>query len=517
MTDTALSAADSVLRYAFSQGPGRDTVVPLGPLERRLTTSFGSLPSRVRADRVAELVWGTVDLLEDTAYPQVCPAGDLSCTERIQHALVMAFGLQRREPSNLFNDHRSSASVRSRFPVHAFVHTDHQGWLVDAYRHGLLPVDGADPCWPETASLGIALAGRYTHLPSPYGRLRGPLVELELGIGLRNLWVAFDVFGVTAHLDLPGSGAGRLMAQLGLDPPGEWSAPLSVALRGRGLGGLVAPPPAARPPVSGSQAGGPSAAGRPADGDDDPTLDEVIGVNRHALDAPTGGPDEPTRGGGSALPASVLSAATSWSDVLWRRTAGHMPRQLAGVSGRRRPVPATAVTDALAWLDVPPPTPLLREVARHLTVSAGIQDATGFATGWYRVTRLDEQPARLDLVRADPTLPAQLEECYGHGQKVDAGCAVRQANVTWLLSADVAALVDAFGPGGWTLAQYACGWMAHGLCLAAAAHDLFARPNRAFDEVLLHPVVGTRRGEMVLLSVVTGTSRFREPMLDLRT
>ena len=55
-----------------------------------------------------------------------------------------------------------------------------------------------------------------------------------------------------------------------------------------------------------------------------------------------------------------------------------------------------------------------------------------------------------------------------------------------------------FGPGGWTLAQYVCGWMAHGLCLAAAAHGLYARPSRAFDEVLLHPVVGMASGEIVL-------------------
>jgi hypothetical protein len=59
--------------------------------------------------------------------------------------------------------------------------------------------------------------------------------------------------------------------------------------------------------------------------------------------------------------------------------------------------------------------------------------------------------------------------------------------------------------------------MAHGLCLAAAAHGLYARPNRAFDDIALQPVVGMRPGEMVLLSVVSGSSRFREPMLDLRT
>jgi hypothetical protein len=59
--------------------------------------------------------------------------------------------------------------------------------------------------------------------------------------------------------------------------------------------------------------------------------------------------------------------------------------------------------------------------------------------------------------------------------------------------------------------------MAHGLCLAAAAHGLYARPSRAFDEFLLHPVVAMETAEMVLLSVVSGAGRFTEPMLDLRT
>jgi hypothetical protein len=194
-----------------------------------------------------------------------------------------------------------------------------------------------------------------------------------------------------------------------------------------------------------------------------------------------------------------------------------MPRGLAGVSGRPRRVAAAAVTDAVAWLDVAPPTPLLQSVARHITVSACIQDAAGYANGWYRLDRPDDGAARLELEHADPQLAARLEACYGHGLGTEVGCAVRHANLVWLLSADIASLVDAIGPGGWTLAQYVAGWMAHGLGLAAAAHGLYARPNRAFDEILLHPVVGMRPGEIVLLSVVSGASRFREPMLDLRT
>ncbi|MDQ1411765.1 MAG: hypothetical protein QOE07_353 [Acidimicrobiaceae bacterium] len=501
----ATATADDVLRYAFRQGPGRDLVAPLGPPERALTTSFGSLPDAVATDRMCRLVWGTADLLEDTAYPGACSPPLLSMPDRVQHALVMAFGLQRREPSNLFNDHRACASVRSRFPVHTFLHAGEQAWLLDVYRHGLLPVADGCPGWPEQHAVHVALAGRYTHLPSLYGRLRGPLVELELGISLRSLLVALEVFGLAGDLQLPGARAGALMAQLGLEPAAEWTVPLSVAVREPGQVAARWWRPTTTAHATTNHSG-------PGD-DDDPTLTEAVAVNRTSLDLPALGPPDSDRNTG-AIPDGLDSGGRAWSEVLWNRSAGRMPRQVAGVSGRRRPVTAAAVTDSVAWLAVPPPTPRLEAIWRHISIAACLQDAQGYATGWYR---LDLERRDLDLVRADAALPARLEACYGQGLSVDAGCAVRHANMVWLLSADVAALVEVFGPGGWTLAQYACGWMAHGLCLAAAAHGLYARPSRAFDEFLLHPVVAMETGEMVLLSVVSGAGRFIEPMLDLRT
>lgn len=506
MTDTARWDRDDVLRYAFRQGPGRDQVAPLGPPERPLTTSFGSPPAGAATDRLRWLPWGTVDLLEDIGFPQRGAEPAMSVEDRIQHALIIAFGVQRREPSNLFNDHRSCASVRSRFPVHAYLHDDHRAWWLDVYRHGLAPI--GDAGWPEEPDLGttgIALAGRFTHLPSLYGRLRGPLVELELGMSLRSLGMALDLLGLAAHLQLPGPDAGRLMAHLALDPPAEWTAPLNVVFSRSGTcptDMATTACPAAGPGRSGS---------------DDPTLDEVVAVNRCALDVVAAHPADSSRGALSSIPDTVAPSAVSWAEVLWRRSSGRMPRGLAGFSGRRTKVASTVVTDAVAWLDVAPPTPLLHAVARHITVAACIQDADGFATGWYELDRPGNGPARLEPVRADSTLAARLEACYGHGLRTEVGCAVRHANMVWLLSADVPALVEAVGPGGWTLAQYVAGWMAHGLSVAAAAHGLFARPNRAFDETLLHPVVGIRPGELVLLSVVCGASRFREPMLDLRT
>lgn len=504
MTEPRTLGTDDVLRYVFSQGPGRDFVAPLGPRQRPVTTSFGTLPERVATDRMCRLVWGTADLLEETVYPTACAADWLSDRDRLQHALVMAFGLQRREPSNLFNDHRSCASVRSRFPVHAFLHTDDKAWFVDVYRHGLLPVGEAGNGWPEGEAQNVALAGRYTHLPSLYGRLRGPLAELEMGISLRSLWVALDILGVEADLQLPGPSTGQLMARLGLDPRSEWTAPLTVA---------VHRPGGSPQPGRDNPAGPSKVAIRDDPADDDPTLAEVVAVNRTTLDMATLHSAESRHGTARAVPLGLSSGERSWSEVVWNRNSGRMPRHLAGVSGRRRPLPPTAVHDALAWLAVPPPTPLLDEIARRITVSVCLQDAPGFATGWYRV----DGPAHLELVSADPALPARLEGCYGHGLGPEVGCAVRHAGMIWLLSCDVPALLAATGPAGWTLAQYVVGWMAHGLCLAAAAHGLYARPNRAFDEILLHPVVAMAPGEIVLLSVVSGAGRFVEPYLDLRT
>jgi hypothetical protein len=551
VTDLAAVGAEDVLRYAFSQAPGRDFVAPLGPSPRPLTTTFGSLPEQIALDRTWDLPWGTTDLLADAPYPERCAAVELSVEERWQHALVTAFGLQRREPSNLFNDHRSCASVRSRFPVHAFVHTEDEAWILDAYRHGLLPVGDASPHSPSPGPLAVALAGRYTHLPSLYGRLRGPLVELELGISLRSLFVALELFGLPGDLQLPGPGTRPLMAQLALNPQ-QWSAPLGVT-----LGGFAAPwaagggdAPLARDSETRAAGGGGFLAPpvNPAAGGDDPTLEEIVAVNRTALAVAGESPADRSRGSAAAIPDNngrAQSLELDWAELIWRRNSGRMPRQLAGVSGRRQRVSSAAVTEAVAWLDQPPPTALLRETSQHIKVSACVADAEGFQTGWYRLHRREvaagrqdvaagrqdvaagrqdvaagrhePAPTVLELVHPDRSLPARLEACYGHGLGPEVGCAVRHASLIWLMSANVPALIDAIGPGGWTLAQYVCGWMAHGLCLAAAAHGMYARPNRAFDEILLHPVVGMRPGEIVLLSVVSGAGRFLEPMLDLRT
>jgi hypothetical protein len=87
----------------------------------------------------------------------------------------------------------------------------------------------------------------------------------------------------------------------------------------------------------------------------------------------------------------------------------------------------------------------------------------------------------------------------------------------WVFSADIDEVLDDFGPAGWPLLQLWCGWAAHGLCTAAAAYGLFARPARSFDEFRMQHAMGLPGEVLPVFSVTCGRARFAEPMLDLRT
>lgn len=94
----------------------------------------------------------------------------------------------------------------------------------------------------------------------------------------------------------------------------------------------------------------------------------------------------------------------------------------------------------------------------------------------------------------------------------------RQGTLTVFLSVRPRELFSRFGPTGWGAAQLACGWAVHGLCLAAAAAGLFARPVRAFKEIPTKEVVGLAEDETIVLSAVVGVERATGgAQLDLRT
>jgi hypothetical protein len=112
---------------------------------------------------------------------------------------------------------------------------------------------------------------------------------------------------------------------------------------------------------------------------------------------------------------------------------------------------------------------------------------------------------------------AALQPGFGQQPSPNTDSGMRHAAMVWVHSVDVGALLDDFGPSALGLLQLCLGWSVHGLCLAAAAHGLVARPARSFVEYHVQPLFGLRREETPVFMTVCGTSRFTEPMLDLRT
>lgn len=447
-------------------------------------------PASVRDGDPASLPLGTVDLLDGIGFPHGRVAGVPVEADRLWYALVAAFGVQRREPDNPFNDHRAYASPRCLFPVAVFA-GEHERWsLLDVDRHRAVALAGARrPTGPPV----VALVGRYTDIPSDYKWFRGSLVNLELGIALRALAVGLGLLGLPGRLRLPGALSGDLLAELGLWPTGEWSLPLIVHL-GDG------------PPVE--ETGGDRVPLVAPSATEDAALADLVLVNRAQAYS------ESAASLGSGVPdgAGVPPGAPSWAEMLWRRNSGRMPRGMHGMAGRRRRVGADALDDALRWLAVPPPGDALGAAFAAVTATVVTQGVDDYADGVHRV-----RDTGVRLVAADPTAATRLEAHYGYPLTPGNGCAVRHASMIWFLSVRPRDLAARFGDAGWTAAQYACGWATHGLCLAAASAGLFARPVRAFREIPTQRVLGLAADEMIVLAVVVGTSRpSGGALLDLR-
>jgi hypothetical protein len=499
--DIGVMARDP-LWYAFGLGQDAPAETPASAAEPVSEATSGPLPPSARLDRRSPLPSGTVDLLGSVRYPtgRVGRRRDMDVEvpiDRLGHALVTAFGLQRREPTNPFNDHRSYASVRSKFPVLACLRDGTRRQVLDVYRHALLDLGTPVANGHRRPAVGrqIQLAGRYTRLPSVYRWFRGSLVNLELGINMRALCIGLELFGLPGRLRLPGAGAHLLLSDLGLVPTWEWALPVTVEIASQSPRQRAPdwPPLAEQAPAE-----------HPPDGSD-PVLADVVAMNRaQAFDVPAA-PLE------SAIPTGCSPAQLSWAELLWRRTSGGMPRGMYGMAGLRRRLPGSALHDAVAWLAVPPPGELLGAALRAVTVTVVVQAVDGYADGVYRIT-----DGALALHRPDPAAAAALEACYGYPLAPGNGCDVRHASMLSFFSVRPRELTAQFGPGGWTLAQYACGWASHGLGLAAAAHRLYARPARAFEEVRARPILDLDPDEMIVIAVVAGTPRHRGPALDLR-
>lgn len=453
-----------------------------------------ALPPLVAGRLGRSLPYGTLDLLEALPYPHGRIA-DGPADEVLGHVLVTALGLHRRDPGNVFNDHRAYASVRSRFPVHAFVGDAGGSGVLDVYGHRV-----ADVCGPPADQVGsrLLLSGRWTRLPSAYRWFRGSLVALEAGIALRSVCLAMQLHGLTGQVGSSGAASGeRLLEELGLSRTWEWSLPLVVQ--------VPAALPAHPAPIS-AWARTPGVTPADAPPHPDPVLAQVLEMDRAQSDqelddvsacVPAGLSDRPGR---------------HWAGVLAGRTSGRMPRGLHGMGGRPGRARQEVLTDSAAWAAVPPPGRLAAAVFRTVAVTAVVQRVDGHVDGVHRV--LD---GRVELQRAEQGVAARLEAAYGYPLAPGNGCDVRHATVLWFLSVRPRDVVAEHGPGAWTAAQHACGWISHGLGLAASAHGLYARPVRAFQEVPVQRLTGLQPDEMVLLAVICGFPRHEAPVLDLRT
>ncbi|MFJ7293532.1 nitroreductase family protein [Streptomyces collinus] len=445
---------------------------------------------------------GTTDRLAALPYPRLPAPGPASPTA-LAHALTATFAPLRREPENPYNEHRPYASPRCLFPVHAFVGDGRDWRLLEPTRHTLTgPGTGAPT--------RIALTGRYTAIPRAYQWFRGSLVAIETGMVLRALSLGLELFGVPATLTPPTAGGPQLLRELGVEHTWEWSLPWLVD--------VDRPRPSLHRPTEPEQ--------QAPEGD--PSLRQVIDVNRGSLRGAgphsTGGSGrvgatshtQPAPMATAVPPALPPSPRTpTWSELLWHRHSGRMPRALHGMDSAKclTPLPTRTLTTALAWLGVPPPHPALAAAFDEVTVTAVVQHIDGHTPGIHRV-----QDGTAHLLRRDPTAPAGLEANYGYGLTPVNGCGIANAPLTVFFSVRPRELFARFGPAGWSAAQHACGWAVHGLCLAAAAEGLFARPVRAFKEIQTKEVLGLGEDETIVLSAVAGVPRETGgAVLDLRT
>jgi hypothetical protein len=215
------------------------------------------------------------------------------------------------------------------------------------------------------------------------------------------------------------------------------------------------------------------------------------------------------------LPDLMPSASTplSWSDVLWRRSAGRVSGGRYGFALRPAPVPRGTLDSLLAWAAVPAPDVALTAVGRQVRTTLVLKAIEGLADGVYRLGG----DGRAELLRADARTLARLEPGFARPSSPTTDIGLRHAAVFWVHSVATGRLLDEFGPGGLALLNLWCGWTIHGLCLAAAAAGLIARPARSYDEHHIQPLLGLEGEEFPVFTTVCGTPRFTSPMLDLRS
>lgn len=494
-----MATTTEVLQFALRQGPLRRILHPPIHIDERIATTSTVPPAAARGARHRPLPFGTTELLATD--PVTRPA------EPLGPLLVTAFGLQRREPANPANDHRVVASVRSKFPVHVLVlGADGSAGYLDLYRHALVdlevPAEVVTPLRPEPDSVTVVLGARHTDFPTPYGILRCALADLETGINLRGLLVAAQLFGVEATARTGGPTIRAAADLLTATGTGSWAAPVVVTLRRTGP-----------LPAYGTADAGPSVIGPDFDlllrtESAHPTLLETAIVNDIRRDDPAPVTGDPAAAGIPTLPPGQRP---DWARVLWNRSAGRVPAPLTGFSARPASRRRECLEDMLGWAGVPAPTAALRGVGERVRLTLAAQHLADLPTGRYSVG-----PDGVRDTGADPQLLRKVEQVFGYPLTERNDCGVRHSLAVWVFSVDLRALVTDLGPASWGLLQVYCGWVAHGLTMAAATHRLFARPARSFDEHQLAELLRLPDHESPVFITICGQSRYAEPMLDLR-
>jgi hypothetical protein len=499
--------SDETLGFVLRQGPLRGLLRdPLAVDEHARTTA--TLPPRAaRGPLGRPLPTGTWDLLAAARYPDGRAAAPRNRRTLPGHVLTLAFGLQRREPSNPANDHRAVASVRSKFPVHVLViGPDGAAGYLDVYLSALvdLDVDPAvvEPLRPASGGLRIVLAARHTDFPAFYGILRCALADLEVGINARSLTVAAQLFGVPAEVQVGGPLLGAARDLLAACGTGSWSAPVIVTLRDL-------------EPMPWSELLHGYIADRY-----DAELDALLEAeSAHAslrecapVIAPRYAEQASPQAPAESIPALPPGTGTDWSRVVWNRSAGRVPRPLTGFSARPATTDRPAVEELLAWVRTPAPAGPLRELGAAVTVHAVIQNTEGLESGCHVA-----EGGSLRLVTADATLPARLEAAFGYPLTAANDCGVRHALSLWYFTVDIERLIAEGGAAAWGLLNVWCGWAVHGLSIGAAAQGLFARPARSFDEHHVTALLRLPRQQCPVVMVVVGRARYTEPALDLRS
>lgn len=438
----------------------------------------------------APIVPGAPHLLAEPGDGLPWPAGTHRELERpgsgadgLARLVAAAMTPLRRDPHDPFKDHRGYPSPRGLFPVRAVVSTQGRWHLADPAGRRLVDTGVA------TDAAAVALTGRYSDIPDSYGWFAGSLLAIETGILLRHFALLSQLSAMPLTVRLPSSCTSDLIPPESLwARPRDYSPPLLLqadASAGTPRDHAVTHPPHVPAPAS------PPSLGRSLW-----TADRASDTRRiygsHDL-------DQSVSTLGSATPALWESPdGADWAEVLWRRSAGRMPRGLFGFRVADQGLSQPALVDQAHWAAVRPPGSL-HGVHQSFTVRAVVRDVAGYRPGIYRA-----DAGGLTLETADSHAAEAISAAYGYQRSALVSSDIDRAPVVWFVTVRPRDVVRELGPGGWTAIHLASGWLTQGLCLAAAAHRLLARPVRAFDERVVADALSLAPEEMVAIAVIVG-------------